>query len=75
MRATYSAVKADLAMLSTREWLARTRALGAQAGAVNIFSDKLVTRDAQGWTITQRGRAFFDRLDENLASRDRPYPE
>lgn len=62
-RASYAALKFDLEMLSTREWLDRMRDLGARAGAINIFSEKLATRDADGWTITQAGRAFLDRLE------------
>jgi hypothetical protein len=51
-RATVAALNADLQMLASPDWFARMRALGARAGAVNLFSAKLVTRDAAGWTIT-----------------------
>jgi hypothetical protein len=62
-RASYASLKSDLHMLSDLEWLNRMRALGARAGAVNIFSAKLAARDASGWTITEAGRDFLDRLE------------
>jgi hypothetical protein len=62
-RASYASLKSDLAMLSTPEWLARMRALGARAGSINIFSEKFATRDGFGWTITQAGRVFLKRLE------------
>src|SRR5690242_11881105 len=58
--ATFQALKADLEMLSTREWLARMRALAAKAGPVNLFTDGYARRDKSGWTITAGGRAFLD---------------
>jgi hypothetical protein len=69
--ATVAALNADLQMLASPEWFARMRALGARAGAVNLFSAKLVTRDAAGWTITDAGRDFIERLEsgEDLATR------
>lgn len=62
-RASYAAMKSDLAILSDPEWLARMRTLSRRAGPINIFSAKLATRDANGWTITQAGRHFLDRLE------------
>jgi hypothetical protein len=62
-RASYAALKSDLAMLSTRERLARMRILSARAGSINIFSEKFAMRDADGWTITKTGRDFLDRLE------------
>jgi|SRR5690349_10248004 hypothetical protein len=62
-QASLSALKADLAMLATREWLARMRALSVLAGPVSLFGDKLVTRDALGWTITKAGRDLLVRVE------------
>jgi hypothetical protein len=62
-QASLASLKADFAMLSTSEWLARMRVLRARAGSTNIFSDKFVTRDAYGWTITDAGREFLDKLE------------
>jgi len=61
--ASVAALNADLQMLASPEWYARTRALGIRAGAINLFSGKLVTRDASGWTITQAGRDVLARLE------------
>lgn len=68
-RASVASLKADFAILSTPEWLARMRVLRARAGPINIFSDKFVTRDAYGWTITQAGREFLDRLERSEENR------
>jgi hypothetical protein len=38
-QASLVALKRDLAMLSTREWLARMRALSALAGQISLFGD------------------------------------
>jgi hypothetical protein len=62
-RASFESLKADLAILATPEWDARIRALGRRAGTVNIFSQKLATRGADGWAITPTGREFLDRLE------------
>jgi hypothetical protein len=62
-QASLVALKRDLAMLSTREWLARMRAISALAGQISLFGDELVTRDANGWTITKAGRNLLERLE------------
>ena len=62
-RASHAALKADLAILSSREWFGRMRALAAIAGPINIFRDSLVTRDAHGWGITQAGRDILARVE------------
>lgn len=64
-RASYASLKSDLAMLSTAEWMARMRRLGERAGPIDIFSARLATRDAEGWTITKAGRDFLDRLERD----------
>ena len=62
-QASLDALKGDLAMLSTREWSTRMRALSALAGPISLFGDKLVTRDSRGWTITTAGRDFLEKLE------------
>jgi hypothetical protein len=78
-RASYASLKADLAILSTGEWLARMRVLAARAGSIDIFKEKLATRDGYGWTITQAGREFLDRLESGeevqRTESTRPGPE
>src|SRR5262245_57263465 len=65
-RTGFEALKRDLALLSTREWLSRIRALAAGCGPVNLFSDGLATRDANGWAITAAGRSFLDALEAGV---------
>jgi hypothetical protein len=62
-QASLDALKADLTMLWTREWLARMRAMRALAGQISLFGDKLVTRDAKGWKITKAGRDLLERIE------------
>ena len=62
--AEFAALRTDLAILCTREWLARMRALGANAGAIQLFTCGLAIRDKTGWTITAAGRAFLDALED-----------
>jgi hypothetical protein len=62
-QASLDALKRDLAMLSTREWSTRMRALSALAGPISLFGDKLVNRDSRGWTITTAGRDFLEKLE------------
>jgi hypothetical protein len=57
--ASFQSLKADLAVLSTNEWLGRMKALARQSGPVNLFSDGLAIRDRDGWMITQAGRDFL----------------
>jgi hypothetical protein len=72
--ATFQALKADLEVLNTREWLARMRLLAFRAGPFNLFTDGYATRDKRGWTITAKGRAFLEALDAGHAAprADRP---
>ena len=62
-RASFASLSADLQILASPEWFARLRALGIRAGSVNLFSSKLVTRDASGWAITDAGRDLLARLE------------
>lgn len=62
-QASLDALKADLSMLWTREWLARMQALSVLAGPFSLFGDKLITRDPFGWTITKAGRDLLARVE------------
>lgn len=67
-RASLASLQADLAMLTTREWTTRMRALAANAGPINVFSLGLVRRDRTGWSITGAGLAFLNALEAGLAA-------
>jgi hypothetical protein len=54
-------------MSSGSDWSDRMRRLAVRAPKLDIFSDKLVVRDKNGWQITDRGR-------ELLASLEAPTP-
>jgi hypothetical protein len=69
-QASLDALKSDLAMLSTREWSTRMRALSALAGPISLFGDKLVTRESRGWGITPEGRALLESVEQVARSRD-----
>ena len=63
-KASVNVLKADLAMLATREWFDRMQVLAARAGSVKIFDAGLVTRDRSGWAITEAGREFLATIEE-----------
>jgi hypothetical protein len=67
-RASLASLQADLAMLTTREFTARMRALAADTGPINLFSSGLVLRDQTGWSITSAGLAFLNALEAGLAA-------
>ncbi len=70
-RASFEALRTDLAILRTREWIARMRSLAAKAGRFNLFGDGLIVQDKNGWTITAAGRAFLDSLEADALSAPR----
>ena len=43
---------------SGSEWTDRTKRMLARAPGLDIFSQSLVVRDAQGWQITEAGRSI-----------------
>ena len=51
-------------MCSGPDWTDRTKRLLARAPGLDIFSQSLVTRDAQGWQITEAGRAFLAAIEK-----------
>jgi hypothetical protein len=50
-------------MCSGPEWTDRTRRMLARAPGLDIFSQKLVIRDAQGWQITEAGRTLLAAIE------------
>lgn len=52
---------------SGRDWTDRTKRMLARAPDLDIFSQSLVIRDADGWRITDAGRALLATI-ENPAS-------
>jgi hypothetical protein len=64
-RATVAALSADLSVLNSSgpDWTNRLRRLAARTSGLDIFGQKLVVRDKEGWQITPEGRAFLELLD------------
>ena len=54
-------------MCSGPEWTDRTKRLLARAPGLDIFSQSLVIRDAQGWQITEAGRALLSAIEKPAA--------
>lgn len=50
-------------MSSGSDWSDRMRRLAVRAPKLDIFSDKLVVRDKNGWQITDRGRELLASLE------------
>ncbi|MGY3443278.1 hypothetical protein [Bradyrhizobium sp. USDA 4473] len=57
----------EILMNSGRDWTDRMKRLAEQAPDLNIFSQKLIIRDALGWEITQEGRRFLSALEKAVA--------
>lgn len=49
------------------DWTDRTKRLLARAPGLDIFSQSLVIRDAQGWQITEAGRALLAAIEKPAA--------
>jgi hypothetical protein len=64
-RASFQSLKADLAVLISREWLARMQVLDVKAGPVSLFTDGLAVREQSGWAITDVGYAFLNALEQD----------
>jgi hypothetical protein len=73
-RATLAALNADLKILagSGRDWTARMKRLAARAPDLDIFSQALVVRDAQGWQLTAAGFEFLGRIEMGPAVASEP---
>jgi hypothetical protein len=52
---------------SGRDWTDRTKRLAARAPGLDIFSQTLVLRDADGWQITDAGRTLLASLETPTA--------
>jgi hypothetical protein len=50
-------------MSSGTDWTDRMKGLAARAPDLDIFSQSFVVRDAEGWEITDAGRAFLVSLE------------
>ncbi|MGH6753506.1 MAG: hypothetical protein ACREDP_15180, partial [Bradyrhizobium sp.] len=50
------------------EWTDRTRRLLARVPELDIFSQSLVIRDAQGWQITEAGRELLSAIEKSAGA-------
>ena len=50
-------------MSSGPDWTRRMKTLLAQTPDLDIFGDALVSRDADGWQITEAGMSFLAKLE------------
>ena len=76
-RATIAALNSDLSILNTSgpEWSDRLKRLAARAPGIDVFGQRLISRDSSGWQITPQGRAFLDWLERGAASANVPLAE
>lgn len=58
---------AAILICSGPDWTDRTKRLLARAPGLDIFSQSLVIRDAQGWQITEAGRALLAAIEKPAA--------
>jgi hypothetical protein len=63
--ASVAALSADLAILNSSgsDWTSRMKRLAARAPQLDIFSQRLVLRDAVGWQLTDAGRQCLCTLE------------
>ena len=64
-RASLADLKHAVAILicSGTDWTDRTKRLAARAPGLDIFSQALVLRDADGWQITNAGRTLLASIE------------
>ena len=76
-RATIAALNSDLSILNTSgpEWSDRLKRLAARAPGLDVFGQRLISRDSSGWQITPQGRAFLDWLESGAACANVPLAE
>lgn len=55
-------------MCSGSDWTDRTKRLLSRAPELDIFSQVLVVRDANGWQITEAGRALLATIENPAAA-------
>nr|WP_233287264.1 hypothetical protein [Bradyrhizobium oropedii] len=63
----------EILMNSGHDWTDRMKRLAEHAPDLNIFSAKLVFRDALGWEITEDGRQFLSALEKTVADQREPH--
>lgn len=58
-------LKRDMAFLATsgRDWADRTKRLASRVPTLDIFSQRLVTRESGGWKITEKGRTVLELME------------
>ncbi|MET4768672.1 aminoacyl-tRNA deacylase [Bradyrhizobium elkanii] len=64
-KATLDSLKHDLAILSSSgdDWHARIKRLASRVPELDIFSNRYVVRDVEGWEVTSAGREFLRALE------------
>jgi hypothetical protein len=62
-------LKHDMAILATsgRDWADRTKRLAGRVPDLDLFSQKLIEREAGGWKITAKGRAVLEVMEARPA--------
>jgi hypothetical protein len=67
-RARVAALSADLAILNSsgRDWTDRMKRLAARAPELDIFSQRLVLRDAVGWQLSDAGWQLLGALEASI---------
>jgi hypothetical protein len=69
-RLSVDELKRAMAILicSGPEWTDRTKRMLERAPGLDIFGQSLVTRDAQGWQITEAGRALLAAIEKPVTA-------
>lgn len=64
-RATLDDMRRDLCILASsgHEWNDRMKRLAARAPGLDIFGQKFVRRDSDGWEITEGGREILEMIE------------
>lgn len=72
-RASVADMNADIAVLAGAgpEWFQRIKRMAANAPGLDVFTERYVIRDADGWQITDAGRKAL-RLMDKPAPADAP---
>ena len=75
--ASITDIKSDLAVLtaSGREWNDRVKDLAQRAPNLDIFSQRLVSREPSGWTLAEKGREFLRNLERPALVPEPPQPQ
>ncbi|SDJ30181.1 hypothetical protein SAMN05444171_2086 [Bradyrhizobium lablabi] len=67
-RASLQDLKRYVAILMTSgpDWAERMKGLAARAPRLDIFGQSFVTRDRDGWAITEAGKAFLAAIERPI---------